>query len=105
MLARRYLPSLLQHISAASSDSKRQYLLLQSLAEVIASGGAAQGAGALDPQQQETLLALLLSSCEGEEECRNVAAECMGRCGHERRWLLAALDDERLQDFFYQYSL
>ncbi len=24
------------------------------------------------------VLALLLASCEGEEECRNVVAECMG---------------------------
>lgn len=26
----------------------------------------------------EQVLALLLASCEGEEECRNVVAECMG---------------------------
>jgi len=28
---------------------------------------------------QEQVLALLLGSAEGEEECRNVVAECLGR--------------------------
>lgn len=40
-------------------------------------GGAA--ASALAAPEASRLLELLLGSCEGEEECRNVAAECMGR--------------------------
>ena len=86
---RSLLPQLLQQIEGARADGKRQYLLLQALSEVLqalapsdrpaAVAPAAASAAVLGPAERQQVLALLLASCEGEEECRNVAAECMGR--------------------------
>lgn len=75
-----YLPPLLQLIAASQTNPKRQYLLLQALNEVIVTNTSSAGsAAAFSKDQQESVLVLLLKACEGEEECRNVAAECLGR--------------------------
>lgn len=76
----RYVPFLLDHIKAAAKSApKQQYLLLKSLNEVVTSL-ARQGDGAtkLSDAQREEVLSLLFSEPDGEEECRNVVAQCMG---------------------------
>uniref|UniRef100_UPI003AAB08F0 cullin-associated NEDD8-dissociated protein 1 isoform X2 n=1 Tax=Centroberyx gerrardi TaxID=166262 RepID=UPI003AAB08F0 len=66
-----YLPFVLQEISS----SKRQYLLLHSLKEII---GSASVSG-LKPYV-ESVWSLLLKHCECQEEgTRNVVAECLGK--------------------------
>uniref|UniRef100_A0AAQ5YP93 TATA-binding protein interacting (TIP20) domain-containing protein n=1 Tax=Amphiprion ocellaris TaxID=80972 RepID=A0AAQ5YP93_AMPOC len=66
-----YLPFVLQEISS----SKRQYLLLHSLKEIISSASVS----GLKPYV-ESVWSLLLKHCECQEEgTRNVVAECLGK--------------------------
>uniref|UniRef100_A0A8D3CDP9 TATA-binding protein interacting (TIP20) domain-containing protein n=1 Tax=Scophthalmus maximus TaxID=52904 RepID=A0A8D3CDP9_SCOMX len=66
-----YLPFVLQEISS----SKRQYLLLHSLKEIISSASVS----GLKPYV-ESVWTLLLKHCECQEEgTRNVVAECLGK--------------------------
>uniref|UniRef100_A0A671W5S3 Cullin-associated and neddylation-dissociated 1 n=1 Tax=Sparus aurata TaxID=8175 RepID=A0A671W5S3_SPAAU len=66
-----YLPFVLQEISS----SKRQYLLLHSLKEIISSASVS----GLKPYV-ELVWSLLLKHCECQEEgTRNVVAECLGK--------------------------
>eukprot|EP00798_Chlamydomonas_sp_ICE-L_P008748 gene8748-33609_t len=82
------MPGLLQRVAEAGKNNpKLQYLLLHSLNEVIASISATRvGTSSMDSQasiepsagDKEQMLSMLLSNCDGEEECRNVVAECLG---------------------------
>uniref|UniRef100_A0A669CBB5 Cullin-associated and neddylation-dissociated 1 n=1 Tax=Oreochromis niloticus TaxID=8128 RepID=A0A669CBB5_ORENI len=66
-----YLPFVLQEITS----SKRQYLLLHSLKEIISSASVS----GLKPYV-ESVWSLLLKHCECQEEgTRNVVAECLGK--------------------------
>lgn len=70
-----YLPFILNQIQSQAENPKQQYLLLHALNEVITSLNANT---TLPDRQQDEALQLLFSSCETEEECRNVVAECLG---------------------------
>lgn len=70
-----YLPFILRQIQNQAENPKQQYLLLRALNEVITS---LTGDATLPDKQQDEVLQLLFSSCETEEECRNVVAECLG---------------------------
>ncbi|DBB08467.1 hypothetical protein WJX82_000009 [Trebouxia sp. C0006] len=70
-----YLPFILRQIQNQAENPKQQYLLLRALNEVITS---LTGDATLPDRQQDEVLQLLFSSCETEEECRNVVAECLG---------------------------
>ncbi|MEW5303601.1 MAG: hypothetical protein WDW36_006278 [Sanguina aurantia] len=75
-----FLPSLLTRIAETQGTPKQQYLLLQSLTEVISTITAAgHETIELREVEQQQVLSLLLGNVEGEEECRNVVAECLGR--------------------------
>ncbi|KAG1681345.1 hypothetical protein FOA52_007393 [Chlamydomonas sp. UWO 241] len=92
----RFMPVLMGLISGADGSPKQQYLLLQSLGEVIATiASVGQEKMDLAEGDRDQVLALLLSSCDGEEECRNVVAECLGRLAllHPAT-VLAALDEK-----------
>uniref|UniRef100_A0A7S3QNX2 TATA-binding protein interacting (TIP20) domain-containing protein n=1 Tax=Dunaliella tertiolecta TaxID=3047 RepID=A0A7S3QNX2_DUNTE len=75
----KFMPSLIRQISsAAKSSPKQQYLLLTALSEVITTCSE-QTNLLLSQDDQAQVLSLLLGSAEGEEECRTVVAECLGR--------------------------
>ena len=75
----KYLPGLLSLIQASSGASKKQYLLLQALGDVIHTLSHSRE-GALSSGDQQGVMTLLLVSAEsGEEECRNISSECLGR--------------------------
>ncbi|GAX78344.1 hypothetical protein CEUSTIGMA_g5786.t1 [Chlamydomonas eustigma] len=73
----KYLPSLLSAISASAGTPKRQYLLVQALGEVLGSGSS--NSATISSGDLTQVLQLLLGNCDGEEECRTVVAECLGK--------------------------
>uniref|UniRef100_A0A673A1J1 Cullin-associated and neddylation-dissociated 1 n=1 Tax=Sphaeramia orbicularis TaxID=375764 RepID=A0A673A1J1_9TELE len=84
-----YLPFVLQEISS----SKRQYLLLHSLKEIISSASVS----GLKPYV-ESVWSLLLKHCECQEEgTRNVVAECLGK--------LTLIDPETLLPLLFSLKL
>jgi cullin-associated NEDD8-dissociated protein 1 len=72
----KFLPSILKEIK---ETPKKQYLLLQSLEEVISRSTSAAGAKALLPYL-DSILQLLFDNTECEEEgARTVVAKCLGK--------------------------
>ncbi|XP_039137910.1 cullin-associated NEDD8-dissociated protein 1 [Dioscorea cayenensis subsp. rotundata] len=87
----RYLPFILDQID---NQQKKQYLLLNSLKEVIARQSTDKaGQSELQDSNVDKILALLFNHCESEEEgVRNVVAECLGKIALiEPRKLIPAL--------------
>jgi cullin-associated NEDD8-dissociated protein 1 len=93
------MPVLMGLISGAAGSPKQQYLLLQALGEVISSiASVGQEKMDLAEGDRNQVLALLLSSCDGEEECRNVVAECLGRLALLHPVTVLAALDEKASD-------
>jgi hypothetical protein len=87
----RYLPSLLQRISAAAQQPKQQYLLLQALSEVVSTAAAPGTSLQLGAADVSIILQLLLASAEVEEECRWARRSGRGLGQLWPLWLLGLL--------------
>mmetsp|Transcript_17629 Transcript_17629/g.38279 ORF Transcript_17629/g.38279 Transcript_17629/m.38279 type:complete len:742 (-) Transcript_17629:24-2249(-) len=72
-----YVPFILEQISA---QPKYQYLLLQSLKEIISRQSTSDGGAEAIGPFVENVMGMMIKECDSEEEgVRNMAAECLGK--------------------------